>query len=67
MNTTENCKQLMYAVLYQAVKDYFSATAEEQEIILKELRLFGNKGAMVAEQLLLHPDEIKARLNHDEL
>lgn len=62
-------KQLGAAVTLQAVKDYFSCKKpEKKQEILADLRskwvcaLTGGTSANVAEQLELHPEEIKARL-----
>ena len=67
----ECIKQLISAILLQAVKDYCSAKATEKtrKKIIKELystrmRFYTNdKSCIVAEQLLLHYNEIATRLH----
>lgn len=58
MDTTENYRQLLYAIVLQAVKDYFNGGNKRR--ILSELRTLG--ADVVIEQLKKHPNEIKARL-----
>ena len=64
----QSIRNLASAVMLQAVKDYFSTSKEGKQQILKDLRSawmrdFTNGTSVnVAEQLKLHPDEIKERL-----
>ena len=68
--TDANIKSLTSAILLQAVKDYLSPRTKPkaQEKILKDLRsshmefITDGQSVIVAEQLELHPAEIKARL-----
>ena len=61
-------KNLGAAVLLQAVKDYFNETTVRQEIIIKDLKsdwldfLTNGMSTVVAEQLILNPEQIKNRL-----
>ena len=63
-------RQLAAAVVMQAVKDYFGAksTPKRRTQILKDLRsawmqnLTNGTSANVAEQLELHPEEIRKRM-----
>jgi hypothetical protein len=61
-------KNLAAAVILQATKDYFRATEEMQSVILNDLRgewlvfLTDEMSVVVANQLELHPEEIKSRL-----
>ena len=65
-----NIRQLAASVMLQAVKDYFDETypQKKRKIIPKELRSrwmqeFTNGiSLVVAEQLELHPEEIRARI-----
>lgn len=68
--TDANIRSLISAILLQAVRDYFSpkANPKKQAEILKDLRsshmsfLTDGQSVLIAEQLELHPAEIKARL-----
>ena len=53
----ENARQLAYAVLMQAVKDYVSGD-DDRSKILKDLRRMGTMGKVVAERLEFHLDEV---------
>ena len=61
-------RQLAAAITLQAVKDYFNGSAKKKQLILKDLRsdwmqsLTGGTSKNVAEQLELHPKEIRERL-----
>lgn len=65
-----NIRQLTAAIVYQAVKDYCNkkTTKEERRVVLKDLRspymdlLTNGTSVIVARELELHPDEIKARI-----
>jgi len=69
----ENIKDLACAILMQAMKDYFEdgITYEERQQILKDLRssrmelITKGKSIIVAEQLELHPNEIRQRIKRD--
>jgi hypothetical protein len=69
-------RNLACAIIMQAVKDYFDANGKpkKQKIILKELRskwmdfITNGTSVIVAEQLELHPEEIRERLQkHREM
>ena len=69
-------RNLTCAIIMQAVKDYFDANGntKKQETILKELRskwmdfITNGTSVIVAEQLELHPEEIRERLEkHHEI
>ena len=62
MITAENCRQLLHAIVLQAVKDYFNDGNKRQ--ILSELRMLG--ADVVIEQLKKHPNEIKARIKRGD-
>ena len=61
-------KSLAAAVMLQAVKDYFKMAQSKRAEIIKDLRsrwmqdLSGGMSLVVAEQLLKHPAEIRARV-----
>lgn len=65
-----NIRQLACAILMQAVRDYFRSSTEKKAIILADLRssymdtITNGLSIVVAEQLELHPDEIRERLYH---
>jgi hypothetical protein len=69
----ENIKDLAFAILMQAMKDYFEdgITYEERQQILKDLRssrmelITKGFSMIVAEQLELHPNEIRERVRRD--
>ena len=67
----QNYRQLGFAIAYQAVKDFFSASKSKRKVILKDLRsdwmIFLTEGMsdQVAEQLELRPDEIKKNLRRN--
>jgi hypothetical protein len=69
----QNYRELGFAVAKRAVKDYFKVNPAKQKVILKELRsdwmmlLTDGASESFAEQLVLHPKEIKERLGkYDE-
>lgn len=53
----ENARQLLYAILLQAVKDYVSGEFNRPRI-LHELRCMGEMGRIVADRLEFHLDEV---------
>ena len=63
-----NIRQLACAILMQAVRDYFRSSAAKKAIILADLRsdymdtITKGLSLTVAEQLELHPEEIRERL-----
>lgn len=72
--TDENIQKLTSAILMQAVKDYVAdgTTYEQRQQILKDLRssrmelITKGFSIIVAEQLELHPEEIRERLRKQE-
>lgn len=66
--TDQNIRNLACAIIMQAVKDYFQSASSQKAAILEDLRspymdmLSNGTSVLVAEQLELHPEEIKARL-----
>lgn len=66
-------RNLACAITMQAVKDYFAkgVTAKQQESILCDLRskwmdfITDGTSVAVANQLELHPDEIRERVHRD--
>ncbi len=62
----ENARQLAYAVLMQAVKDYVSGACNRPNI-LKELRRMGEIGKAVADRLEFHLDEVAENMGKDYL
>lgn len=62
----EYARQLAYAVLMQAVKDYVFEERKRPEI-LRELRLMGAVGKTVANRLEFHLDEVTKNLNKGHL
>ena len=71
-----NIRNLACGITMQAVKDYFEAEGQpkKQNTILKELRskwmdfITNGTSVVVAEQLELHPEEIRERLEkHHEI
>ena len=57
----ENARQLAYAVLMQAVRDYVSGEFD-RPTILKELRCMGEMGKLVANRLQFHLSEVAENL-----
>ena len=63
-----NIRQLACAITMQAVRDYFRSSTANKAVILKDLRspymdmLTKGLSLTVAEQLELHPEEIRDRL-----
>lgn len=63
-----NIRQLACAILMQAVRDYFRSSTEKKAVILADLRsdymdtITKGLSLTVAEQLELHPEEIRDRL-----
>ena len=57
----ENARQLLYAILLQAVRDYVSGEFD-RPTILKELRLMGEMGKIVANRLEFHLEEVAENL-----
>lgn len=61
-------RELACAITLQAVKDYFDSPETGKQAILKELRskymefITNGTSGIVAEQLELHPEEIRERL-----
>ena len=68
--TDQNIRNLACAIILQAVRDYFRSSSGQKAVILKDLRspymdmLSNGTSVLVAEQLELHPEEIKARLHN---
>lgn len=62
----ENARQLAYAVLLQAVKDYVSRDYNRDQI-LRELRRMGEAGKAVADRLEFHLDEVAANMGKEIL
>lgn len=60
----ENARQLAYAVLMQAVKDYVSGDYDRKKI-LAQLRRMGSTGKIVADRLEFHFDEVIKNLKKD--
>lgn len=60
----ENARQLAYAVLSQAVKDYVSGSCNRAKI-LRELRQMGTVGKMTADRLEFHLNEVAANMNKE--
>ena len=64
----EPIKNLGAAIVLQAVKDYFEETTAQQRVIIRDLKsdwldfLTNGTSTVVAEQLKLHPEEIRRRL-----
>ena len=67
-DTTENYRQLGFAIGLQAAKDFFEETEKGQERILKDLRsprmrLFTDDlSVILAEKLETRPEEVKKHL-----
>lgn len=59
-------RQLAYAVLFQAVKDYI-ADSRHRARILRELRQMGRIGKTVADKLEFHLDEVIENLGKGHL
>ena len=70
--TDARYRNLACAITMQAVKDYFHSTASGKAQILEELRskymefITNGTSVIVAEQLELHPKEIRARMLKEE-
>lgn len=62
----KNARQLAYAVLMQAVKDYVSGNYDRPKI-LRELRRMGEMGKTTANRLEFHLDEVVKNLGKDNL
>ena len=62
----ENARQLAYAVLMQAVRDYVSNECD-RKTILRELRRMGTTGKMVADRLEFHLNEVIENLGKNRL
>lgn len=60
----ENARQLAYAVLLQAVKDYVSGDYDRHKILC-ELRRMGGVGKAVADRLEFHLDEVAANMGKE--
>jgi hypothetical protein len=69
--TDAQARNLACAITMQAVRDYFNTTQKGKEKILKDLRseymdfITNGTSVTVAEQLELHPDEIRERLRRN--
>lgn len=69
-------KNLVAAIMLQAVRDYVDGTEKKRKQILKDLRspymrtLSDDQSIIIANQLELHPDDIAKRLrkinNHQQ-
>lgn len=61
-------RNLVCAIIMQAVRDYLRSASKKKALILKDLRspymdmISNGMSVIVAEQLELHPEEIRARL-----
>ena len=62
----ENARELAYAVLFQAVKDYVSGNYD-RTLILKHLRQMGNVGNITADRLEFHLEEVVENLSKKDL
>lgn len=62
----ENARQLAYAVLMQAVKDYVSDDYDRKKI-LHQLRKMGDMGKITADRLKFHLDDIIKNLGKEQL
>lgn len=62
----EEARQLAYAVLMQAVKDYVSGDYNRPKI-LRELRRMGTMGKITADRLEFHLEEVAANMGKDYL
>lgn len=66
--TDTQARNLACAITLQAVRDYFSSSDAGKRAILKDLRsdymnfITNGTSLAVADQLELHPDEIRERL-----
>ena len=60
----KDARQLAYAVLLQAVKDYVSGNYDRAKI-LRELRRMGTMGKLVANRLEFHLDEVAENMNKE--
>lgn len=69
--TDANIRNLACAITMQAVRDYFKTTQKGKNKILKDLRseymdfITNGTSVTVADQLELHPNEIRERLRRD--
>ena len=62
----ENARQLAYAVLLQAVRDYVSGDCD-RKTILRELRRMGEMGKATANRLEFHLNDVIKNLGKDKL
>lgn len=68
----KNYRDFGCAVVLQAVKDFFDGSHQKKRAILKDLRgswlnlITDGTAEIVAEQLELHPEEIKARIKKED-
>lgn len=69
-----NIRNLVCAIIMQAVRDYFHSSSGKKALILKDLRssymnlISNGTSVIVAEQLEKHPEEIRERLQkHREM
>ena len=60
----EEARQLAYAVLLQAVRDYVSGNYDRQKI-LYELRRMGTVGKLTADRLEFHLDEVAENMGKE--
>lgn len=71
--TNAQARNLACAITMQAVRDYFASgvTPKKQKEVLKDLRskwmdfITNSTSIAVADQLELHPDEIRERVRRD--
>ena len=61
----ENARQLAYAVLLQAVRDYVSGDCD-RKTILRELRRMGEIGKTVADRLEFRLEDVIKNLGKDQ-
>ena len=62
----ENARQLAYAVLLQAVRDYVSGDYDRKKI-LYQLRKMGDMGKATADRLEFHLDEVAKNIGRNIL
>jgi hypothetical protein len=66
--TNNNIRNLACAITMQAVRDYFNSAEKGKKAILADLRskymdfITNGTSVAVADQLELHPDEIRERM-----